>query len=137
MSKCEKQVVTKLNKKLDKYGLTREELELKLHSASLYGSTVTKMAELEYVRANYCSNRDVATGNYDCPYATTVMNTICCTGHECNHKGIYEKPVVNNTIEDEDDECLSCPYFNPEAPDCCTYAPEACYYDTDPDTYPF
>ena len=137
MSKCEKQVVTKLNKKLDKYGLTREELKLKLHSASLYGSTVTKMAELEYVRANYCSNRDVATGNYDCPYATTVMNTICCTGHECNHKGIYEKPVVNNTIEDEDDECLSCPYFNPEAPDCCTYAPEACYYDTDPDTYPF
>ena len=127
MSKCEKQVVTKLNKKL----------ELKLHSASLYGSTVMKMTELEYVRANYCSNRDVATGSYDCPYATTVMNTICCTGHECNHKGIYEKPVVNNTIEDEDDECLSCPYFNPEAPDCCTYAPEACYYDPDPDKYPF
>ena len=107
MSKCEKQVVTKLNKKL------------------------------EYVRENYCSNRDVATGNYDCPYATTVMNTICCTGHECNHKGIYEKPVVNNTIEDEDDVCLSCPYFNPEAPDCCTYAPEACYYDPYPDKYPF
>lgn len=137
MSKCEKQVVTKLNKKLDKYGLTREELELKLHSASLYGSTVTKISELEYVRENYCSNRDVATGNYDCPYATTVMNTICCTGHECNHKGIYEKPVVNNSLDDEDDECLSCPYFNPEAPDCCTYAPEACYYDTNPDTYPF
>ena len=55
------------------------------------------MTELEYVRANYCSNRDVATGNYDCPYATTVMNTICCTGHECNHKVIYEKPVVNNS----------------------------------------
>ena len=137
MSKCEKQVVTKLNKKLEKYGLSREELELKLHSASLYGSTVMKITELEYVRENYCSNRDVATGNYDCPYATTVMNTICCTGHECNHKGIYEKPVVNNTIEDEDDVCLSCPYYNPEAPDCCTYAPEACYYDTEPDTYPF
>ena len=97
MSKCEKQVVTKLNKKLEKYGLSREELELKLHSASLYGSTVKKMSELEYVRENYCSNRDVVTGNYDCPYATTVMNTICCTGHECNHKGIYEKPVVNNS----------------------------------------
>lgn len=55
------------------------------------------MSELDYVRANYCSNRDVATGSYDCPYATTVMNTICCTGHECNHKGIYEKPVVNNS----------------------------------------
>lgn len=105
MSKCEKQVVTKLNKKLDKYGLTREELELKLHSASLYGSTVTKISELEYVRANYCSNRDVATGSYDCPYATTVMNTICCTGHECNHKGIYEKPVVNNTICCTGHEC--------------------------------
>lgn len=39
--------------------------------------------------------------------------------------------------DDEDDECLSCPYFNPEAPDCCTYSPEACYYDTDPDTYLF
>lgn len=32
MSKCEKQVITKLNKKLEKYGLTREELELKLNS---------------------------------------------------------------------------------------------------------
>ena len=137
MSKCEKQVVTKLNKKLDKYGLSREELELKLHSASLYGSTVMKMSELEYVRANYCSNRDVATGKYDCPYADVVNNTICCTGHECNHKGIYEKPVVENYLDDEDDECLSCPYFNPEASDCCTYAPEACYYDTDPNTYPF
>ena len=58
------------------------------------------MTELDYVRVNYCSNRDVATGSYDCPYATTVMNTICCTGHECNHKGIYEKPVVNNTKEE-------------------------------------
>lgn len=89
MSKCEKQVVTKLNKKLEKYGISREELELKLHSASLYGSTVMKMT--------YCRNHDVATGKYDCPYATSVMNTICCTGHECNHKGIYEKSVVNNS----------------------------------------
>lgn len=67
------------------------------------------MTELEYVRANYCDNRDVATGNYDCPYATTVLNTICCTGHECNYKGIYNKPVVNNdnvnydlTLNDDD-----------------------------------
>lgn len=67
------------------------------------------MTERDYVRANYCSNRDVATGNYDCPYATTVLNTICCTGHECNYKGIYEKSVVNNlapyeyiTINEED-----------------------------------
>lgn len=114
MSKCEKQVVTKLNKKLEKYGLTREELNLKLHSASLYGNSVYKLLEesskqylivprgcgktiIKYIHENYCSNRDVATGNYDCPYATTVINTICCTGHECNYRGIYEKPVVNNT----------------------------------------
>lgn len=105
------------------------------------------MSELEYVRANYCDNRDVATGNYDCPYATTVMNTICCTGQECNYKGIYNKPseVVNNSVEnehqisipDEEDACFSCPYFNPVAPDCCSYSPEACYYDADYDNYPF
>ena len=129
MSKCEKQVVTKLNKKLEKYGISREELELKLHSASLYGSTVMKMA--------YCRNHDVATGKYDCPYADVVNNTICCTGHECNYRGINENQVVDNSLYDEDDECLSCPYFNPEAPYCCTYAPEACYYDTNPDIYPF
>lgn len=44
MNKNEKQVVTKLNKKLEKYGLSKEELELKLHSASIYGDTVMKMA---------------------------------------------------------------------------------------------
>lgn len=85
----------------------------------------------------YCCNHDVLCGKYDCNMADVVNNTICCTGHECNHKGIYEKPVVDNYLDDEDDECLSCPYFNPEAPDCCNYAPEACYYDTDPDKYPF
>ena len=96
MSKCEKQVVTKLNKKLEKYGLTREELESIFSSAEEGAKPL-----IEYVHENYCSNRDVATGSYDCPYATTVMNTICCTGHECNHKGIYEKPVVNNTAQFE------------------------------------
>lgn len=45
----------------------------------------------------YCLNHDVATGKYDCPYSDVVNNSICCTGHECNHKGIYEKPVVNNS----------------------------------------
>ena len=57
------------------------------------GKTIT-----QYIHENYCDNRDVATGNYDCPYATTVLNTICCTGHECNYRGIYNKPssVVNN-----------------------------------------
>lgn len=85
----------------------------------------------------YCCNHDVATGKYECPYADIIENTICCTVHECNHKGIYEKPVVDNSLEDEIDVCLSCTYYKPEAPDYCTYASEACYYDTDPDTYPF
>ena len=86
MSKFEKQVVTKLNKKLEKYGISREELELKLHLASLYGSTVMKMV--------HCYNHEVATGNYDCPYADVVNNTICCTGHECNYN---DSIVVNNS----------------------------------------
>ena len=89
MSKCEKQVVTKLNKKLEKYGISREELELKLHSASLYGSTVIKMV--------HCRNHDVATGKYECPYADVVNNTICCTGHECNYRDNYKNSVVNNS----------------------------------------
>lgn len=86
MSKCEKQVVTKLNKKLEKYGISKEELELKLHSTSLYGSTVMKMV--------HCCNHDVATGKYDCPYADVVNNTLCCTGHECNYN---DSRVVNNS----------------------------------------
>ena len=57
---------------------------------------ITNMYVLNYIHENYCDNRDVATGNYDCPYATTILNTICCTGHECTYKGIYNKPVVNN-----------------------------------------
>ena len=46
---------------------------------------------------NYCFNHDVATGKYDCSYADVVNNTICCTAHECNHRGIYENQVVNNS----------------------------------------
>ena len=94
----------------------------KLHKNALYGNSVYKILEESskaisdfihgnsdfviaeekarkltyYIHENYCDNRDVATGNYDCPYATTVLNTICCTGHECNYRGIYNKPVVNN-----------------------------------------
>ena len=86
---------------------------------------------------SYCRNHDVATGKYDCHYADVVNNSICCNCDECNYRGINENQVVDNSLDDEIDECLSCPYFNPEAPDCCTYAPEACYYDADPDTYPF
>lgn len=90
-----------------------KELALKVSLASetltdyIHGNSDFSSAEdgakplIDYVHENYCSNRDVATGNYDCPYATTVMNTICCTGHECNHKGIYEKPVVNNLTKEQ------------------------------------
>lgn len=85
----------------------------------------------------YCYNHDVATGKYDCPYADVVNDSICCNCKECNYNSITKNQVVDNSLEDEIDACLSCPYFNPEAPDCCTYAPDACYYDTDPDTYPF
>lgn len=82
--------------------MTKEEY-FKLHKNSLYGKTVFEISKTDAesliacINENYCNNRDVATGNYDCPYATTVFNTICCTGHECNYKGIYNKPVVNNT----------------------------------------
>jgi hypothetical protein len=82
--------------------MTKEQ-NFKLHKNALYGNSVYKILEesskaiTDYIHENYCDNRDVATGNYDCPYATTVLNTICCTGHECNYKGIYNKPVVNNT----------------------------------------
>lgn len=55
------------------------------------------MTELEYVRENYCSNRDVATGKYDCPYADVVNNSIVCTSKECNYSVSIEKPVVNNS----------------------------------------
>lgn len=78
--------------------LRKDALTDYIHGKSDFSSAENGAKPLiEYVHENYCSNRDVATGNYDCPYATTVLNTICCTGHECNHKGIYEKPVVNNT----------------------------------------
>lgn len=94
--------------------MTKEE-NFKLHKNALYGKTVIELSKtgeeaiLAYIHENYCDNRDVATGNYDCPYATTVLNTICCTGHECNYKGIYNNPVVNNentnydlSLNDED-----------------------------------
>lgn len=95
------------------YNISREELTLKVSLASktltdyIHGNSDFSSAEngakplIDYVHENYCSNRDVATGNYDCPYATTVLNTICCTGHECNYKGIYEKSVVNNSASYE------------------------------------
>lgn len=85
--------------------MTKEE-NFKLHKNALYGKSVYDIMGIvskdpslihNYIHENYCDNRDVATGNYDCPYATSVLNTICCTGHECNYKGIYNNPVVNNT----------------------------------------
>lgn len=104
MSKCEKQVITKLNKKLEKYGLTREELELKIHSASLYGCTVMKMA--------HCCNRDVATGKYECPYADVVNNTITCDSDSCisNSKNnvpyqhYYPQSMFNDCLDINDED---------------------------------
>ena len=57
---------------------------------------------------NYCYNHDVATGKYDCPYADVVNNSICCNCNECNYKGIYEKPVVDNSDEDERYKYFKC-----------------------------
>lgn len=70
MSKCEKQVVTKLNKKLEKYGLTREELELKLNKSY-----------------RYCCNHDVLCGTYDCNMADVVNNSVMCESKECMYNG--------------------------------------------------
>lgn len=89
--------------------MTKEE-NFKLHKNALYGKSVIELSKtgaeaiIAFIHENYCDNRDVATGNYDCPYATTVINTICCTGHECNYRGIYNKPsdVVNNTNSNTD-----------------------------------
>lgn len=36
---------------------------------------------------NYCTYRDVMTGNYNCPYATVVNNSVVCTSKECGHNG--------------------------------------------------
>lgn len=55
----------------------------------------------------YCYNHDVATGNYDCPYADIVNNTICCTVESCWYQfNKYADPlnksmVVNNLTKEE------------------------------------
>lgn len=49
----------------------------------------------------HCYNHDVATGNYNCPYADLINNTICCTSHECIYNGITKKSVVNNLTKEE------------------------------------
>ena len=46
----------------------------------------------------YCHNRDVATGKYDCNYATTIENTICCC-HQCEY---------NKMPHHEDCDCFDC-----------------------------
>lgn len=55
----------------------------------------------------YCLNHDVATGNYDCPYADVVNNSICCNCNECNYRSIASNSVVNNTITCDSDSCIS------------------------------
>lgn len=56
----------------------------------------------------YCFYRDVATGAYNCPYASVVNNTICCTSIEKCHsvtqpEGIYPIRTLQHMI----------PIFNP------------------------
>lgn len=56
----------------------------------------------------YCFYRDVATGAYNCPYASVVNNTICCTSTEKCHsvtqpEGIYPIHTLQHMI----------PIFNP------------------------
>lgn len=94
MNKFEKQVVTKLNKKLEKYGLSREELELKLHSGAVYGSTVMKMVDNN--DKPFCKYHDVACGTYECPYADTVNNTIICNAKNCIYQSIYTPVKVES-----------------------------------------
>ena len=64
---------------------------------------------------NYCYNRDVATGNYDCPYAGVVNNSITCSSKECGYSSytfkcksasLYGKAVTSiyeKSLNDEDD----------------------------------
>ena len=97
MTKYEKQVVTRLNKKLEKYGLTREEVDLKLHLASLYGKTVKKMP--------HCYNHDVATCSYECPYADVVDNTIMCTTDSCWYQyNKYANPLNKSRVVDNQEK---------------------------------
>lgn len=39
----------------------------------------------------YCHNHDVATGNYDCPYAGVVNNSITCSSKECCYNSMHIK----------------------------------------------
>ena len=46
---------------------------------------------------NYCTYRDVFTGNYDCPYATVVNNSVVCTSKECNHSDSMKNQFLGET----------------------------------------
>lgn len=49
---------------------------------------------------NYCTYREVMTGNYDCPYATVVNNSVVCTSKECN----YSVSMKNQFLGESDRE---------------------------------
>lgn len=42
----------------------------------------------------YCTYRDVHTGNYDCPYASVVNNSIVCNSSEECHSFDYRKKYL-------------------------------------------
>ena len=71
--------------KCEKYGLTREELELKLNS-----------------KLRYCCNHDVLSGSYDCNMADVVNNSVMCESKECMYNGgDYAKKHLIGMSEDE------------------------------------
>ena len=46
---------------------------------------------------NYCLNRDVFTGKYDCNMLEVVNNLAICTGKECNHCGNMENHFLGES----------------------------------------
>lgn len=48
----------------------------------------------------YCTYRDVHTGNYDCPYASVVNNSIVCNSTEDCHSVDYRKKYLTGDLED-------------------------------------
>lgn len=59
--------------------------------------------ELGGIKMKYCFYRNVATGAYNCPYASVVNNTICCTSSEKCYsveqpEGIYPIDTLQHLI---------------------------------------
>lgn len=48
----------------------------------------------------YCTYRDVHTGNYDCPYASVVNNSIVCNSSEDCHSEDYRKKYLIGDLKE-------------------------------------